>query len=64
MNYKDIKQNKTAEWEKPFILEAIEKNNWNLARVVKYLGISRASLYYYMKIYGIKRPEIKRAGRA
>jgi two-component system NtrC family response regulator len=42
------------ELEKHLILKALEKHNNNQTKVAKYLGISRPTLLYRLKKYGIK----------
>ncbi|HBP65772.1 MAG TPA: hypothetical protein DD730_16310, partial [Desulfosporosinus sp.] len=39
--------------EKHLIIKALEKNNNNQTKVAKYLGISRPTLLYRLKKYGI-----------
>lgn len=41
--------------EKKIILERLEKNNWNITRTSKELGIIRQSLLYRMKRLGIEK---------
>ena len=41
------------ELEKHLIIKALEKNNYNQTKVAKYLGISRPTLLYRLKKYGI-----------
>lgn len=47
------KQTKNNEY---ILLEALEKNNWNVKKAAQELGISRANMYEKMKKSGIKRP--------
>ena len=42
-----------GELEKHLIVKAMEKNNYNQTKVAKYLGISRPTLLYRLKKYGI-----------
>jgi len=41
------------EMEKHLIIKALEKHNYNQTKVAKYLGISRPTLLYRLKKYGI-----------
>ncbi len=45
--------------EKELILESLKKNNWNISRATKDLGIIRQSLEYRMKKLKIERPTDK-----
>ena len=38
------------------LLQALEKNNWNVKKTAQELDISRANMYEKMKKLGIKRP--------
>ncbi|MGE5306078.1 MAG: helix-turn-helix domain-containing protein [Alphaproteobacteria bacterium] len=42
-------------WRKIRFGEALEKNNWNVTRTARALGISRATLQNKMKKYGLRR---------
>jgi transcriptional regulator of acetoin/glycerol metabolism len=42
--------------EKQHILRVLEKNNWNISRSAKVLGIDRVTVYKKMQKYGIERP--------
>lgn len=37
------------------ILKALDKNEWNIMRSARYLGINRTYIYRLMKRYGIER---------
>jgi len=46
-----------ASSEQKLIREAITKNNWNVVKTAKMLGVSRAALYEKLKKHRISRPE-------
>ena len=53
-NYKDNSLKNTLESvEKELIYQSLRKNNWNKTRVAKILGISRTSLIFKTKEYGL-----------
>ena len=53
-NYKDNNLKNTLESvEKELIYQSLSKNNWNKTRVAKILGISRTSLIFKTKEYGL-----------
>ena len=53
-NYKDNSlKNVLESVEKELIYESLRKNNWNKTRVAKILGISRTSLIFKTKEYGL-----------
>ncbi|TJX66919.1 PAS domain-containing protein [Soehngenia saccharolytica] len=43
------------EFERKMILEALEKNKWNVTKTAKYLKITRQSLIYRMRKHNIER---------
>ncbi|MDI3495179.1 MAG: hypothetical protein PWQ72_1306, partial [Pseudothermotoga sp.] len=43
------------EYEKGVILKALEENSWNVQKTAENLKISIRTLYYRMKMLGIKR---------
>ncbi|MBU1043066.1 MAG: sigma-54 dependent transcriptional regulator [Candidatus Omnitrophica bacterium] len=45
--------------EKDIVIDALEHTNWNCTRTAAYLGINRTTLYNKMKLYGIKRGQVK-----
>jgi two-component system nitrogen regulation response regulator NtrX len=41
------------EFEKEFILQKLEENNWNVSKTAEIIELERSNLYRKMKIYGI-----------
>ena len=37
------------------ILKALDKNEWNIMRSARYLGVNRTYIYRLLKRYGIER---------
>ncbi len=46
--------------ERAYILEILEKNNWNISRSAQELAIDRVTLYHKIEKYGFERPQSKR----
>lgn len=46
---------KVAEFEKKFILQVLQENNWNRSKASKILGLSRPTLNHKIKIYQLER---------
>ena len=47
------------QFEKAFIIERLQENNWNISRTAEKLGIERSNLHRKLKALGIKRTEWK-----
>ncbi len=43
------------ELERQILLAALEKNDWNQSRTARYMGLTRNTLIYRMKKFGLKR---------
>jgi DNA-binding NtrC family response regulator len=52
---KQIRQKAVRGIEKNFILNALEKNNWNVTRSAKSVGLQRSNFHHMMKKYGISQ---------
>lgn len=52
------------EVERDLIVEAIERNHWNLEKAAKDLGMSRTTLWRKMKKYDVTKPRTKRASHS
>ena len=52
---KQIRQKAVRGVEKNFILNALEKNNWNVTRSAKSVGLQRSNFHHMMKKYGISQ---------
>ena len=44
-----------SDFEKNFILDALEKNDWKISETAKDLGIDRTNLFKKMQKYGINK---------
>lgn len=53
---KEMSKSAKERTEKEMIIQALEKANWNKAKVARQLGIDYKTLYYKIKNYGIKKP--------
>jgi DNA-binding NtrC family response regulator len=53
---KEMARETTGAVERRVILEALERNGWNVTRTAAALGISRAGLQNKMKAFGLSRP--------
>ncbi|MFP3979984.1 MAG: sigma-54-dependent transcriptional regulator [Desulfobacterales bacterium] len=51
---KEIRQKAVAKVEKNFLLNALEKNDWNITRAARQTGLQRPNFQNMMKKYGIK----------
>jgi len=49
-SYRDAKEI----FEKQFLLEKLEKNNWNISRTAEEIGLERSNLHRKIKAYGIE----------
>ncbi|MDO5689015.1 MAG: sigma 54-interacting transcriptional regulator [Tissierellia bacterium] len=49
---------KTEEFERGLVIEALESSRYNISHAAKKLGILRQNLLYRMKKYGIQKPEV------
>ncbi|MGW8179394.1 MAG: helix-turn-helix domain-containing protein, partial [bacterium] len=45
------------QFEKDILLAALERNNWNQSRTARYMGLTRNTLIYRMKKFGLRRKE-------
>jgi DNA-binding NtrC family response regulator len=53
-----------AELSRAHILKTLEATDWNVARTARLLGITRSTLYYQLRRYGVKaRPQPRRQRR-
>ncbi|HXF06833.1 MAG TPA: sigma-54 dependent transcriptional regulator [Blastocatellia bacterium] len=50
--------------ERDLIVEAIERNQWNLEKAARDLGMSRTTLWRKMKKYDVTKPRTKRASHS
>jgi two-component system NtrC family response regulator len=41
--------------ERDILLAALEKNDWNQSKTARYMGLTRNTLIYRMKKFGLKR---------
>jgi hypothetical protein len=54
---KELSKSAKERAEKDLILTALEKANWNKAKVARQLGIDYKTLYYKIKNYSIQKPK-------
>ncbi len=52
---KEIRTSATAAVEKSFLLQALEKNDWNVSRAARMVGLQRSNFQALMKKHGIAR---------
>jgi DNA-binding NtrC family response regulator len=52
---KEIRTSATADIEKRFLLQALEKNGWNVSRAARQVGLQRSNFQSLMKKHGIQR---------
>jgi DNA-binding NtrC family response regulator len=52
---KEIRTSATAAVEKGFLLQALEKNDWNVSRAARMVGLQRSNFQALMKKHGIAR---------
>jgi len=48
-----------SELEKKYVLQTLNKYNWNISRSAKALKVDRVTLYNKIKKYQLKSPKIK-----
>ncbi len=53
---KKLRQEVTESVERLFVLNALERNNWNITRASEDVGMQRTNFHALMKKYNIKRP--------
>jgi DNA-binding NtrC family response regulator len=53
---KRLRQASTDQLERAFILEALERNDWNITRAASETGIQRPNFHALMRKHGIRRP--------
>jgi DNA-binding NtrC family response regulator len=53
---KRLRDAATDSIEKCFVLEALERNDWNITKAAKETGIQRPNLHALMRKHGIRRP--------
>jgi two-component system nitrogen regulation response regulator NtrX len=53
---KNLKDART-EFEKDFIIQTLEQNDWNISKTAQILGIERSHLHRKIKSYGIEEKE-------
>jgi transcriptional regulator of acetoin/glycerol metabolism len=46
------------EMEKEHLLQTLQRNEWNVARVARKLGLGRPTIYARMQRYGIERKKV------
>jgi two-component system nitrogen regulation response regulator NtrX len=44
-------------FEKRFLLEKLQKNNWNISRTAEEIGLERSNLHRKIKAYGLEQGE-------
>jgi len=54
---KQIRETSIQEVEKIFILEALQRNDWNISHAAKDVSMQRSNFQMLMKKYGIKKPD-------
>ncbi|MFO8085187.1 MAG: sigma-54 dependent transcriptional regulator [Desulfobacterales bacterium] len=54
---KEIRQKSVRKLEKKFLLNALEKTDWNVSKAAEQTGLQRTNFHTLMKKYGISRPE-------
>ncbi len=54
----NLPEDAKASLEKNFILQLLDRHNWNVTRAVKASGISRSKFYRLLEKYQIKRTEV------
>ena len=54
---KELSKSTKERAEREMIIQALEKANWNKAKVARQLGIDYKTLYYKIKNYAIKKPK-------
>ena len=54
---KQIREKAIRKIEKNFILNALAKNNWNVTRAAKHVGMQRSNFHNLMKKYDISLPQ-------
>ncbi|RPJ04283.1 MAG: hypothetical protein EHM37_23415 [Deltaproteobacteria bacterium] len=52
---KEIRTRATAAVEKSFLLQALEKNTWNVSRAARQVGLLRSNFQALLKKHGITR---------
>jgi DNA-binding NtrC family response regulator len=52
---KEIRSSATAAVERSFLLQALEKNGWNISRAARQVGLQRSNFQALMKKHGIQR---------
>ena len=60
---KQIRQKAVRSVEKNFILKALEKNDWNVTRSAKSVGLQRSNFHQLMKKYGISAQQRRQPGQ-
>jgi transcriptional regulator with GAF, ATPase, and Fis domain len=50
-------QSATRSFQRRFVLEALERSDWNIAEAAESLDIARSYLYALIRALGIKRRE-------
>ncbi len=54
---KELREKAVSKLEKDFVLNALVKNNWNVTRAAKQVGLQRTNFHNLMKKHGITRPK-------
>ncbi|NOY39564.1 MAG: sigma-54-dependent Fis family transcriptional regulator [Nitrospirae bacterium] len=54
---KDLRERSTEELERVFIAEALKRNEWNISRAARDVGMQRSNFHALMKKHGISRPK-------
>ncbi len=54
---KEIRKKSVRKLEKNFLLNALEKNDWNVSKAAEQTGLQRTNFHAMMKKYGISRHE-------
>ena len=53
---KRLREAATSGIERSFVLEALERNNWNVSKAAQETGIQRPNFHSLMRKHGIRRP--------
>jgi two-component system NtrC family response regulator len=61
LDYEAAKEQVLLDFKRSFVLEALRRNRWNIARAAEESGVSRPGFYRFMDETGVKRPESEEA---
>jgi DNA-binding NtrC family response regulator len=57
---KEIRRKSVETVERNFVIQALEKYEWNISRAAKETGLQRTNFQNMMKKYGIRRPDAQK----